>query len=65
MAPHRELVDVEMYKHAETANAVFVSTTGKRGDAMWLPLSLVEIAPKGAHFIVTMPDWLAIDRGLA
>ncbi len=61
-----ELVDLTMQKHAETAKAVLVSDTGDEKDAVWLPLSQVEIEPGGKPgvVVVTCPEWLAKDKGL-
>ena len=30
----------------------------------WLPRSQIEIEPQGQHFVVTMPMWLARNKGL-
>lgn len=30
----------------------------------WLPRSQIEIEPKAGHVIITMPEWLALDKGL-
>lgn len=61
-----DLVDIDVEKLHETQRAVLV-TTGRPDDAVWLPLAQVEIVPHdstpGLH-TVTMPEWLALDRGL-
>lgn len=61
-----DLVDIDVQKLHETARAVLV-TTGLPDDAVWLPRAQVEIVKHdsmpGLH-TVTMPEWLAIDRGL-
>lgn len=60
-----DLVDVTMQLHAETAKAVFVSDDGDKAKAIWLPLSQCEIERKADGIvIVTLPEWLAIQRGL-
>lgn len=61
-----DLVDVFFTKHAETEKAVLVSATGEKADAVWIPLSQIEIYPIGVNgvFEVTMPEWLALDKGL-
>lgn len=68
-----DLVDLTMRKHAETKLAVLVSDDGVKKNAVWLPLSQIEIAPvlgtTGATsaaetVLVTLPEWLAIDKGL-
>jgi hypothetical protein len=60
-----ELVDLTMQLHAETAKAILVSDDGDKAKAIWLPLSQCEIERKGDGIvIVTLPEWLAIQRGL-
>jgi hypothetical protein len=62
-----DLVDITVSKHAETGKAVLVSTTGLGDDAVWLPLSQIEITPNSLNkglFEITLPEWLAIDKGL-
>ena len=60
-----DLVDITVSKHAETAEAVLVSDTGHSAEAKWLPKSQIEIEPASQKglFVVTMPEWLAIDKG--
>lgn len=42
-----------------------MSNNGERKDAKWLPKSQIEIEPMtGGLFVVTMPEWLAIDKEL-
>ena len=60
-----DLVDLTLMIHAETDKAVLVSDTGEERKAKWLPRSQVEIeklGPRGNEAIVTMPQWLAIER---
>lgn len=60
-----DLVDVTMQLHAETGKAVLVSDDGDKAKAVWLPLSQCEIEKKrDGIVIVTLPEWLAIQRGL-
>lgn len=64
-----DLTDLLLFEHHRTAAAVLVSDTGEEKDAVWLPLSQVEIEPKpsrpgGREVIVTLPAWLAEQRGL-
>ena len=61
----KELVDIEVEIRAETELAVQVfdgETTA------WLPKSQIEIdRPRAGHkapTIVTLPEWLATDKGL-
>jgi hypothetical protein len=61
-----DLVDIAMVRHAETERAILVSETADREDAVWLPKSQVEIRNDGhRNFVtVTMPERLALDKGL-
>ena len=59
-----DLVDLTLQIHARTNRAILVSDDGDRERAVWVPLAPVEVAPQGRHHVVTMPEWLAIDRGL-
>lgn len=64
-----DLVDVMVQKHAETAKAVLVSDDGDKAKAVWIPLSQCEIEPgpkaNGEQFYeLTLPEWLAKDKGL-
>jgi hypothetical protein len=61
-----DLVDIEACRHAETSRAILVSDDGERKHAVWLPKQHCEIAPGKAsnRVTVTMPEWLAVDKGL-
>lgn len=63
----RELTDLTLHLHAETEKAIRVSDTGHDRDAVWLPLSQVEVS-KHPHYAetveVTCPVWLAKEKGL-
>ncbi len=61
-----DLVDLTLCRHAATERAIQVSETGDRSKAVWLPLSQIEVAPTAAASIVvvTLPEWLANERGL-
>lgn len=60
------VLELRVTVHVMTAAAVFVSTTGDRRDGKWLPRSQIEIAQDkgGGRSIVTLPEWLAIEKGL-
>jgi hypothetical protein len=61
----KELVDLTMKLHAETAAAIRVSDDGDDKHAVWLPKSQVEFETvKPGYVEVTLPEWLAIDKGL-
>lgn len=65
MSGKSDLIDITMQLHAETSKAVLVSDDGDKTKAIWLPLSQVEIDRKAdGVVIVTMPEWLATQRGL-
>lgn len=61
-----DLIDVACTQHAETDKAVLISDSGEKDDAVWLPKSQIEIEHnRGESFItVTLPEWLAMDKGL-
>ncbi len=60
------LIDVTLQMHHETDKAFLVSDDGNREKAIWLPKSQCERGdPKGKGvFEFTMPEWLAMDKGL-
>ena len=59
------IIDIDVEVTARTEKAVLVHT-GVKDNAVWLPLSQVEISPTGFGGIetVTLPEWLALDKGL-
>ena len=59
------IVDMDVEVTARTERAVLVHT-GVKDDAVWLPLSQIEIEPSKVAGIetVTMPEWLAEEKGL-
>jgi hypothetical protein len=61
-----DLTDLQMVIHARTARAVLVSDDGDKKRAVWLPLSQCETTdePLGCEITVTMPEWLATEKGL-
>lgn len=60
-----QLVELEVYVIAKTERAVLVTDSDKK-DATWLPLAQVELTPseKKAVYTLSVPEWLAQDRGL-
>ena len=59
------LVDLTVQILHRTDRAVLV-TDSTPDNGVWLPLSQIEVAPAdkvGLH-VVTLPDWLAQERGL-
>ena len=59
------IVDIDVKVTARTAKAVLVHT-GIKEKAIWLPLSQIEIEETGIGeiFTVTLPEWLALEKGL-
>jgi|JI9StandDraft_1071089.scaffolds.fasta_scaffold875472_2 hypothetical protein len=69
MAGNSDLLDLTMQLHAETNGAILVSDDGDKAGAVWLPKSQIEYEVRergsGAALVeVTMPEWLALDKGL-
>lgn len=59
------LTDITVQLHQETERAILVSDDGSPDNAVWLPKSQVEFVTKpGGIAEVTLPEWLAIERGL-
>ncbi len=59
-----DLIDVEMIVHVTTKAAVLASDDGEKDNAVWLPLSQIEIEQNGKTATITMPTWLATEKGL-
>lgn len=60
-----DLIDLSLALHATTERAIRVSTSGGDGDAVWLPLAHCEVQPKTRQSVlVTLPEWLAHEKGL-
>lgn len=59
------IVDIDGAIEARTQKAVLFHT-GDKSEAAWLPLSQIEIEETGVGGIVTvtLPEWLALDKGL-
>lgn len=60
------IIDIDVEVTARTEKAVLVHT-GIKEQAVWLPLSQVEIEPNDAFDgieTVTLPEWLALEKGL-
>lgn len=58
------LIDITLIKVHETDKAVLVKETEK-SDPVWLPKSQIEIetTKKAGIVMVTMPDYIAEDKG--
>ena len=61
----REIIDITVQIHAKTDRAILVSDDGHKEKAVWLPLSQVEVEMmRGGTAEITLPEWLALDKGL-
>lgn len=60
-----DVIDIDGAVEARTEKAVLFHT-GNKEEAVWLPLSQIEIEDTGFKgiFTVTLPEWLALDKGL-
>jgi len=63
------IVDVTVFLHHETSQAILVSDSGNKETAVWLPKSMVEYEPataigKSDVYVVSLPEWKAKDAGL-
>jgi hypothetical protein len=60
-----QLIDLSVRVLRETAAAVHV-TLDDPENAVWLPKSQVELEPSATPGVetLTLPEWLAIDKGL-
>lgn len=56
-----DLIDITVQIHHETERAWLVSDGGEK---VWIPKSQAEIAPEGKVWVLTMPEWLAVEKGL-
>ena len=61
-----DIIDLDLIMCAETAAAILVAEAEDSLKASWLPKSQIEIERKAGSRIVTvtLPEWLAIDKGL-
>lgn len=59
------LTDITVQLHQTTERAILVSDDGDVEKAVWLPKSQIEYETKSGDIIeVTLPEWLATERGL-
>jgi hypothetical protein len=59
------IIDIDAEVTHRTEKAVLVHT-GNKEESVWLPLSQIEIQHSGVGGIetVTLPEWLALEKGL-
>lgn len=61
-----ELIYVHVRIRDRTDRAIFVSDDDDAHGAVWLPLSQIDVSiDTGDSAVVAIPEWIAIDRGLA
>lgn len=60
-----DIIDITVEKLHETASAVLVTAT-VADKGVWLPKSQIEIEPAdtGGLYVVALPEWLAVEKGL-
>lgn len=60
------VIDLAGVIHHQTDKAVLFSETADREDAVWLPKSQIEMEYDGHRnfYTVTLPEQLALDKGL-
>jgi len=58
------LIDVAVQLHHETEKAWLVSDDGDKKNAVWIAKSQAELEPKGKVHILTLPEWIATEKGL-
>lgn len=61
MIKNHDLVDIDDLDYQRETERAFL-THNHRGEAQWLPKSLVEYDKDSKTF--TMPEWLALEKGL-
>ncbi len=60
-----DLTDILMKVHHRTDMGILASTDGDQRNAVWLPLSKIELEEKGKGIVnVTLPQWLAEQKEL-
>lgn len=68
MARSNEPIELELEIHFRTTKAILVSELGEEKDeGVWIPLSQVTFITGDEDddtVIVTVPEWLALDKGL-
>ena len=70
MAGNSDLVDIQLYVHDTRDRSVMVSESGLSKDVFFLPLSQIEVVSIEGTVRdtrikeITMPEWLAVEKGL-
>ncbi len=58
------LCDIDVHIHHKTDKAYLVSLDGDREKAVWIPKSACEMEKVGAFWQITLPEPLALEKGL-
>jgi hypothetical protein len=58
------IIDIEGMVHNQTEKAILFSNDGNRANAVWLPLSQIEVGYAHPIWVVTLPEQLALEKGL-
>ena len=70
MFQDKQDIDLTVHVHRKTQKAYLVSDDGKEASAVWIPISqIIEAdtegdAVVGAEITITIPEWLAYEKGL-
>lgn len=58
------IIDIEGMVHHRTEKAILFSNDGIRANAVWLPLSMIEVEDTDSIYLVSLPEHLALEKGL-
>jgi hypothetical protein len=58
------IIDIEGMVHHRTEKAILFSNDGNRANAVWLPLSQIEVDDDHPIWTVTLPEQIALEKGL-
>ena len=66
MSKTSEPVEIDAYLHKQTPDAYLISLDEDEDEAVWVPKSLAKIVEDGDDdvYVFSMPEWLALDKGL-
>lgn len=59
-----DIIDVSVMLHHETEKAWLVSDDGEKDNGVWIPKSQAELEKDGNIYVLSLPEWLAKDKGL-
>lgn len=64
MTRRSNLIDVELNLIMQTDKAIRVGDSTDPSEGVWLPKSQIEFVERGCSIVeVTMPEWLALEKG--